>query len=42
MGIMSIRKNLYPAYAVSFNGDVNTTVYVYAELGTVQIFRNNR
>lgn len=31
-----------PAYAVTFKGRVNTTVYVAAEMGTVQSFRNNQ
>lgn len=31
-----------PAYAVRFEGEVNTTVYVSSELGTVQSFRNNQ
>jgi hypothetical protein len=36
------REKPLPAYAVSFGGDINTTVYVGAETGTVQSFRNNR
>ena len=36
------REKPLPAFAVSFDGDVNTTVYVSAELGTVQTYRNNR
>lgn len=36
------REKPLPAYAVSFEGNANTTVYVSAELGTVQIYRNNR
>lgn len=36
------REKPLPAYAVDFGGSVNTTVYVSAELGTVQSFRNNR
>lgn len=31
-----------PAYAVTFKGRLNTTVYVAAEMGTVQSFRNNQ
>jgi hypothetical protein len=31
-----------PAYAVTFDHPSNTTVYVSAELGTVQKFRNNK
>lgn len=30
-----------PAYAVTFSGNVNTTVYVSTEMGTVKSFRNN-
>ncbi len=36
------REKPLPAYAISFEGDVNTTVYVSAELGTVQTYRNTR
>ena len=36
------REKPLPAYAVDFGGSVNTTVYVSAELGTVQSFRNNQ
>lgn len=36
------REKPLPAYAVSFGGDLNTTVYVSAELGTVQSLRNNQ
>lgn len=36
------REKPLPAFAVSFGGDVNTTVYVGAETGTVQSFRNSR
>ena len=36
------REKPLPAYAVSFEGNANTTVYVSAELGTVQTYRNNR
>lgn len=31
-----------PAYAITFNNSLNTTVYVAIELGTVQKFRNNK
>lgn len=31
-----------PAYAVTFKGRLNTTVYVSAEMGTVKSFRNNQ
>lgn len=34
------RENPLPAYAVSFRDNAQTTVYVAAELGTVQKFRN--
>lgn len=30
-----------PAYAITFKGKVNSTLYVSAEMGTVQSFRNN-
>lgn len=36
------REKPLPAYAVQFTGKVNTTVYVSANLGTVQSLRNNR
>jgi hypothetical protein len=36
------REQPLPAYAVTFNHPTNTTVYVAAELGTVQKFRNNK
>ena len=36
------REKPLPAYAINFEGDVNTTVYVAAELGTVQAYRNNQ
>mgnify|MGYP000877019241 CR=1 FL=1 len=36
------RENPLPAYAVTFDNAANTTVYVAAELGTVQSFRNNK
>jgi hypothetical protein len=36
------RENALPAWAVQFNDPGNTTVYVAAELGTVQKFRNNK
>ena len=36
------RENPLPAYAVSFNHPTSTTVYVAAELGTVQKFRNDK
>ena len=35
------REKPLPAYAVTFSGNVNTTVYVSTEMGTVQSFRNN-
>jgi uncharacterized iron-regulated membrane protein len=36
------RENPLPAYAVTFSHPSKTTVYVAAELGTVQKFRNNK
>jgi hypothetical protein len=36
------RESPLPAYAVTFDHPSNTTVYVSAELGTVQKFRNNK
>ncbi len=36
------REKPLPAWAISFTGAVETTVYVSAEMGTVQSFRNNR
>lgn len=36
------RENPLPAYAVTFDNDAKTTVYVASELGTVQKFRNNK
>ncbi len=36
------RENPLPAYAVTFNHPTSTTVYVAAELGTVQKFRNDK
>ena len=36
------RENPLPAYAVTFNNNAQTTVYVSSELGTVQKFRNNK
>lgn len=36
------REKPLPAYAVKFTGAIQTTVYVSAELGTVQTFRNNQ
>jgi len=36
------REKPLPAYAITYGGKVNTTVYVSAEAGTVQSFRNNR
>lgn len=36
------REQPLPAFAVTFNHPSNTTVYVAAELGTVQKFRNNK
>lgn len=36
------REKPLPAYAVTFSGTINTTVYVSTELGTVQSFRNSR
>jgi len=35
------RDKAMPAYAVTFAGNVNSTVYVSTEMGTVQSFRNN-
>jgi len=36
------RENPLPAYAISFGGEVNATVYVSTEKGTIQKIRNNR
>ena len=36
------REKPLPAFAISFEGAVNTTIYVSAELGTVQTYRNNQ
>ena len=36
------REKPLPAYAITFKGNINSTVYVSAEMGTVQSFRNNR
>jgi rhodanese-related sulfurtransferase len=36
------REKPLPAYAIRFEGQVNTTIYVAAEIGTVQSFRNNQ
>ena len=36
------RASPLPAYAITFNNDANTTVYVASELGTVQSFRNEK
>jgi len=36
------RENPLPAYAVTFNHPTSTTVYIAAELGTVQKFRNDK
>jgi uncharacterized iron-regulated membrane protein len=36
------REKPLPAYAIRFGGTVNTTVYVAAEQGSVQSFRNNQ
>ncbi len=36
------REKPLPAFAVTLNHPTNTTVYVAAELGTVQSFRNNQ
>lgn len=36
------REKPLPAYAISFGSPNNTTVYVSAEAGTVQSFRNNK
>ncbi len=36
------REKPLPAYAIRFEGEVNTTVYVASEMGTVQSFRNNQ
>lgn len=35
------RNKPLPAYAITFNDDIKTTVYVSSEMGTVQTFRNN-
>ncbi len=35
------RNKPLPAWAIEFGGDINSTVYVSAEWGTVQNFRNN-
>lgn len=36
------REKPLPAYAVKFEGNIHTTVYVAANLGTVQTLRNNK
>mgnify|MGYP000367028372 CR=1 FL=1 len=36
------RENALPAWAISFTHPTNTTVYVAAELGTVEKFRNDK
>ncbi len=36
------REKPLPAFAVTFSGNANTTVYISAEGGTVQSFRNSR
>lgn len=36
------REKPLPAYAITFSGNIHTTVYVSAEMGTVQSFRNKR
>lgn len=36
------REKPLPAYAVTFKGNINSTVYVSTEMGTVQSLRNNR
>lgn len=36
------REKPLPAYAITFSGNVNTTVYVAAETGVVQTFRNDQ
>lgn len=36
------REKPLPAYAVHFEGEISTTVYVSAEMGTVQTYRNNQ
>jgi hypothetical protein len=36
------REKPLPAYAITFDQPANTTVYVSAELGNVQSFRNNQ
>ncbi len=36
------REKPLPAYAITFDQPANTTVYVSAELGSVQSFRNNQ
>jgi uncharacterized iron-regulated membrane protein len=36
------RNKPLPAYAITLVGDVNTTVYISAQLGNVQVFRNTQ
>ncbi|MCX6317999.1 MAG: PepSY domain-containing protein [Bacteroidetes bacterium] len=36
------REKPLPAFAITFTGEIQTTVYVSAEMGTVQSFRNSR
>lgn len=36
------REKPLPAYAITFKGSINSTVYVSTEMGTVQSFRNNQ
>lgn len=36
------REKPLPAYAITFKGNIETTVYVASENGTVQSFRNTR
>jgi hypothetical protein len=36
------REKPLPAYAITFKGSVNSTLYVSTEMGTVQSFRNNQ
>ncbi len=36
------REKPLPAYAITFKGNINSTVYVSTEMGTVQSFRNNQ
>jgi hypothetical protein len=36
------REKPLPAYAITFKGSINSTIYVSTEMGTVQSFRNNQ